>query len=85
MKTKQMRLENLVKLNQPKLFETLETMFSGNVLSVPGKYLLVSGSAPVLLVAHLDTKSLADISIFGSDKSAQSAGRCLLYGSVPFA
>ena len=55
MKTNRMRLESLVKLNQQKLFESLETIFSRDALSVPGKYLLVPGSAPVLLAAHLDT------------------------------
>lgn len=88
MKTNRMRLENLVKLNQPKLFETLETMFSGNVLSVPGKYLLVSGSAPVLLVAHLDTVHRSPVrqivkkqngSVWSSPEGIGGDDRCGVY------
>lgn len=52
---KKVKFESLLKLKQTALFNLLVNMFSGNVHSVPGEFLIVPGSAPVLLVAHLDT------------------------------
>lgn len=47
-------LESYLRPTQPELYAQLRKMFPSNI-SCKGKYILVKGEAPVLLVAHLDT------------------------------
>jgi len=48
-------LEYFLKPTQKQLFRILLKMYQGRTVSSKGKFLLVKGEAPVLLVAHLDT------------------------------
>lgn len=48
-------LEDFLRPTQKKLFKRLCKKFKGNILISKGNFILVRGSAPVLLVAHLDT------------------------------
>ena len=48
-------LEEIIRLSQRQLFSLLEKMYYGNVIACKGKFLLVRGEAPIMLVAHLDT------------------------------
>ena len=48
-------LEDFLKLTQNQLFIRLAKKYQKNAIYDQGKYILVKGEAPVLLVAHLDT------------------------------
>ncbi len=48
-------LEYFLKPTQKQLFRILLKMYQSRTVSSKGKFLLVKGEAPVLLVAHLDT------------------------------
>ena len=51
-----MKLEQIVLCNQKELMQTLCGLYRGKIANYKsGKYLLVKGSVPVLLIAHLDT------------------------------
>ena len=57
-------LEHFLRPTQKQLFKRLCKIFKGNSLISKGNFILVRGSAPVLLVAHLDTvheKPIRDI------------------------
>lgn len=49
------KIEQFVTLTQSQLFEMLLKEITGHKMGVPGKYLLVCGTAPVMLLAHMDT------------------------------
>ena len=49
------KLEDFVRPSQRSLFHQLKKRYSGSTVACSGKFLLVKGQAPVLLVAHLDT------------------------------
>ena len=49
------RLEEFLKPSQSQLFQKLYKKYQREAVCYKGKYLLVKGEAPVLLVAHLDT------------------------------
>ena len=48
-------LEEFLKPSQNQLFQKLHKKYQEEAICYKGKYLLVKGEAPVLLVAHLDT------------------------------
>ena len=48
-------LEDFVMPTQEELFEKLKKIFEGNALYINGKFILVQGKAPIMLIAHLDT------------------------------
>ena len=50
-----MTLEAIIRLSQRQLFYHLQRLFADNNVACEGKYLLVKGEMPILLVAHLDT------------------------------
>lgn len=51
-----MKLEEFLKPTQAELFSLLREKYDGkNLLYCSGKFILVKGDAPVMLVAHLDT------------------------------
>ena len=50
-----MTLEDVIRPSQQGLFHQLKKLYAGNTVVCSGKFLLVKGKAPVLLVAHLDT------------------------------
>lgn len=50
-----MPLETFLKPTQSQLFRRLCRLYQGKTVAEKGKYLLVKGNAPVMLVAHLDT------------------------------
>lgn len=56
-------LEDFLKPTQSQLFQQLAKMYQGKALSAKGKFLLVKGEAPVMLVAHLDTVHEAPVRI----------------------
>ena len=49
-----MKFEDILKLTQEELFDKLSSKYWG-AFSNKGKYILVKGEAPIMLVAHLDT------------------------------
>ena len=49
------KLENFLRSTQEQLFWRLNRRFKGQTLISRGKFVLVKGVAPVMLVAHLDT------------------------------
>lgn len=49
-----MKFEDIIKMTQEELFDTLSSKYWG-AISNKGKYILVKGEAPIMLVAHLDT------------------------------
>ena len=64
-------LEHFLRPTQKQLFKRLCKIFKGNSLISKGNFILVHGSAPVLLVAHLDTvheKPVRDICL-SADKN----------------
>lgn len=50
-----MRLEKVLKLTQNQLAGKIKATYGNKAIMQKGKYILVPGVAPVLLVAHLDT------------------------------
>lgn len=48
-------LEHFLRLTQRQLFKRLCKKFKGKILISKGNFILVRGTAPVMLVAHLDT------------------------------
>ena len=48
-------LEDFLKPTQNRMFQSLCKMYRNHAVCAKGKFLLVHGEAPVLLVAHLDT------------------------------
>ena len=48
-------LEDVIRPSQKNLFSKLKKLYEGNTTVCEGKFLLVRGEVPVLLVAHLDT------------------------------
>ena len=48
-------LEDFIRPTQKKLFKLLAKKFKGKSIFSKGNFILVRGTAPVLLVAHLDT------------------------------
>ena len=51
-----MTLEEILRPSQRKLFGQLRKLYRGSIAAVSsGKFLLVEGTSPILLVAHLDT------------------------------
>ena len=57
-------LEDFIYPTQKKLFKALCIKYDKKVIGIKGKFILVKGTAPVMLVAHLDTvheQSVCDI------------------------
>jgi len=54
-------LEEFIYPTQRKLFKKLCRMHAGNILISKGNFILVRGTAPVMLVAHLDTVHLVPV------------------------
>lgn len=82
-------LENVIYPTQKKLFSYLKKQFHKNTVSVKGKYILVKGTAPIMLVAHLDTvhknrvKTICknrDGSVWMSPEGIGGDDRCGVYG-----
>ena len=48
-------LEDFLKPTQAQLFQQVQARYDGRHICRKGKFLLVQGDAPILLVAHLDT------------------------------
>ena len=48
-------LEEFLKPTQKGLFKILSKMYEGKAISRKGKFILVKGEAPIMLLAHLDT------------------------------
>lgn len=49
------KLEDFLRLTQKQLFKLLAKKFKGKAILSKGNFILVRGTAPVMLVAHLDT------------------------------
>lgn len=49
------KIDDFLKPTQEQLFNKLCKLYDGNFISSRGNFILVKGSAPVMLVAHLDT------------------------------
>lgn len=84
-------LEEILRLSQSKLFKRLCKKFKGKVLISKGNFILVHGSAPILLVAHLDTvhKELvrdicrtADGNILMSPQGIGGDDRCSVFALI---
>ena len=82
-------LENIIYPTQKKLFRYLKKQFHKNTVSVKGKYILVKGTAPIMLVAHLDTVHMnpvkiicknRDGSVWMSPEGIGGDDRCGVYG-----
>ena len=82
-------LENIIYPTQKKLFSYLKKQFHKNTVSVKGKYILVKGTAPIMLVAHLDTVHMnpvkiicknRDGSVWMSPEGIGGDDRCGVYG-----
>ncbi len=84
-------LEEILTPTQTQLFNQLCEMYHGNILYVKGKFILVKGTAPIMLVAHLDTvhkESVRDIctsadgNILMSPQGIGGDDRCGVYALV---
>ena len=84
-------LEDVIRPSQRNLFSQLKKLYEGNTVACEGKFLLVKGEAPVLLVAHLDTvhrervKTICfseDGNILMSPEGIGGDDRCGVYGLV---
>ena len=49
------KLEDFLRSTQKQVFKLLAKKFKGNAILSKGNFILVRGTAPILLVAHLDT------------------------------
>ena len=49
------KLEDFLRPTQKELFNRLCEFYHGKIIYVKGKFILVKGTAPILLLAHLDT------------------------------
>lgn len=49
------KLEDFLRSTQKQLFKLLAKKFKGKAILSKGNFILVRGTAPVMLVAHLDT------------------------------
>ena len=84
-------LEEFLRPTQTQLFKKLCEMYHGNILYVKGKFILVKGTAPIMLVAHLDTVhkepvrdicTSADGNILMSPQGIGGDDRCGVYALV---
>ena len=84
-------LEEFLRPTQNELFNRLCDMYRGNILYVKGKFILVKGVAPIMLVAHLDTVhnspvhdicTSADGNILMSPQGIGGDDRCGVYALV---
>lgn len=85
------KLEEFLTPTQTQLFKNLCKMYHGKSLYVKGKFILVKGTAPILLVAHLDTVhkqpvrdicTSADGNILMSPQGIGGDDRCGVYALV---
>ena len=84
-------LEDYLKLNQKELFSLLSKKYRNKALINEGRYILVPGKAPIMLLAHLDTvhkepvkhicKSL-DGNILMSPQGIGGDDRCGVYALI---
>lgn len=86
-----MKLEKFLKPTQEKLFKMLCKMYDGKCILGKGKFILVVGQAPIMLLAHLDTvhkdavKTIcksADGNILMSPEGIGGDDRCGVYALV---
>lgn len=84
-------LEKFLRPTQPDLFDILSRRYCGQCVVSKGEYILVSGEAPVMLVAHLDTVhkvpvreiySLAGGEFLTSPQGIGGDDRCGVYALV---
>ena len=54
-------LEDFIRPTQKKLFKLLCKKFKGKAIFSKGNFILVRGTAPVMLVAHLDTAVICSV------------------------
>lgn len=85
------KLEEFLRSTQSALFNKLCEMYHGKSIYVKGKFILIKGNAPLLLVAHLDTvhkQSVRDIctsadgNILMSPQGIGGDDRCGVYALV---
>lgn len=85
------KLEEFLRPTQTQLFKNLCEMYHGKSLYIKGKFILVKGTAPILLVAHLDTVhkepvrdicTSADGNILMSPQGIGGDDRCGVYALV---
>ncbi len=85
------KLEEFLTPTQAQLFKSLCEKYHGNILYVKGKFILVKGTAPIMLVAHLDTVhkqpvrdicTSADGNILMSPQGIGGDDRCGVYALV---
>ena len=85
------KLEEILTPTQTQLFKNLCKMYHGKNLYINGKFILVKGTAPILLVAHLDTVhkqpvrdicTSADGNILMSPQGIGGDDRCGVYALV---
>lgn len=83
------KIEEYIKPSQKQLQAALTKQFGNNAANVKGKYLLVKGTAPVLLVAHMDTVHIdrvkticysEDGNVLMSPQGIGGDDRCGIYG-----
>lgn len=82
-------LEDFIKPTQKELFAILRKIYRGKITSRKGKYILVKGEVPIMLIAHLDTVhkervkqicTTANGDILMSPQGIGGDDRCGVYG-----